>query len=300
MTRRFFDGFHHAFRGLRQLFKEEPHFRFQAIVAVFLMLAIVLLPLTYGEIISIIIAIVLVLGSEAVNTVIERFIDSISIERKRWIGSIKDMMASVVLINSIGALCIGIITLVHYTMRTVGVGSLKSLDRAIFMSLNTLAGRTALMDMLIIFFASTLAPILVAIFIVTVSISAISFRQKIYRLMVVGVSGLVARFGITAMIRFLHPRARPFMVHHVYQLIAEQGSSFPSGHASFFFAVSTAVFMWNKRLGLVFFGLSLLMGICRVIAGVHYPSDIFGGMVVGVASGLLVGYAATLFMSKKS
>jgi len=288
MTSRFFDGFNHAFRGFYQLLKEEPHFRFQAIIAVFLCIMIVFLRLTYSEVIAIIIAIVLVLRSEAMNTVIERLMDSLHAERKKWIGGIKDIMASIVLINAVGALCIGIITLLHYAMRIAGVASLRGLDIATFFYLNALAGLTVMQDSLIIFFASTLAPILLLVLVVAISIACIPFSRKIYRLAVAIVSALVARFGITALIRFVYPTMRPFMAYEVHQLIAEQGSSFPSGHASFFFALSSAVFAWNKRMGIFFFVASLLMGISRVMAGVHYPSDIFAGMAVGIASAWIV------------
>lgn len=295
MTSRFFNGFCHAFRGLYQLFKEEPHFRFQTMVAIFLCVMIVFLHFTYAEAASIIIAIVLVLGSEAINTVIERLVDSIHTERKKWIGSVKDMMAGAVLINSIGALCMGIITFLHYAMRTAGVTSLKELDITIFFWLNALANRTMLQDSLIIFFASVLAPILLIVLVVALYTSRIQHAQKIYRLVVAGISALIARFGITALIRFIFPIMRPFMAYDVHQLIAEQGSSFPSGHASFFFAISAAVFAWNKRLGVFFFAASLLMGIARVIAGVHYPSDILAGMAVGIVTGWIVTCIAWRF-----
>ena len=288
MVSRFFAGFRDASRGLGYLFREEPHFRFQIVFAIFLALALVFLRLTYAEAGFIIVAIVIVVGSEAANTVIEQIMDSVSMERKRWIGSIKDMMASVVLINSIGAFCIGAITLVHYMMRVMGVTYMGDLDMAILYRLNAFAGQTALGDWVIIFFASILPYVLVFVFLSVIGIARISVRQKMYRIIAGGMSGLVARFGLTELIRFLHPRLPPFMVDHVHQLIAEQGNSFPSGHAAFFFALSGAVFYWNKPLGICFFAASVLMGIARVAAGVHYPSDIVAGMIVGIASTWIV------------
>ena len=288
MTSRFFAGFRDASRGFTYLFREEAHFRMQAIIAVFLAVMIIFLRLTYAEASFIIVAIILVLGSEGANTVIERVMDSISMERKRWIGSIKDMMASVVLINSIGALCIGVITLAHYVMRVTGVAHASDLDKVLLYWLNGLAGQTAFGDSIIIFLASTSALFLIFVFIFAIGISRISVQQKIYRIIAGGISALVARYGLTELVRFLHPRLRPFMIDHVHQLIAEQGSSFPSGHAAFFFALSAAVFYWNKRLGIFFFAASLVMGMARVAAGVHYPSDIIAGVIAGIASTWIV------------
>lgn len=59
--------------------------------------------------------------------------------------------------------------------------------------------------------------------------------------------------------------------------------SFPSGHASFFFALAMMVTCFYPRLwvGLVMFSLALFMGLSRIYVGVHYPFDVLGGMVVG-------------------
>jgi len=38
----------------------------------------------------------------------------------------------------------------------------------------------------------------------------------------------------------------------------------------------------NKKLGVVFMVLGVLMGLARIYCGVHYPSDIFAGIIIGV------------------
>lgn len=75
---------------------------------------------------------------------------------------------------------------------------------------------------------------------------------------------------------------------HVAQLVSENKWSFPSRHMTFFFAISTALYFYNKRWGVVFLIAALLIGIARVIAGVHYPLDILGGAVIGVITSYLV------------
>ena len=56
----------------------------------------------------------------------------------------------------------------------------------------------------------------------------------------------------------------------------------------FFFAFSTAIYMYNKTWGAWFFVASTIVCLARVASGVHYPSDILGGAVLGAASGWLV------------
>lgn len=88
---------------------------------------------------------------------------------------------------------------------------------------------------------------------------------------------------------FLYFTPRPFVVNHlpVYVAVTPIGSSFPSGHTMVAFALSTILFLKNKNLGLTLFGVSLLIGMGRVLANVHYPIDIFGGLILGVTIGIL-------------
>lgn len=283
-----FEGFWEAYHGFNHLWKGEAHFRMQAIAGILLVVFILLLGFSYAESVFIIFAVTLVLASEAVNTVVEKILDYVSTKRSKKIGIIKDVMATVVLINSIGAACIGAVTFVHYFMRVWGIGDLLALDQMIFFSLNSFAGQTGLSDRIIIFLASSSAYTLCLLFLLFLSISRLAAYQKI-NLLVAAVSAvIIARFGITELIRFLMPRLRPFTTHEVYQLIPEHGYSFPSGHAAFFFALSTVIFYYNKPLGICFFAASVLMGIARVTAGVHYPSDIIGGFIVGVLVAMCV------------
>ncbi|MBI4837321.1 MAG: phosphatase PAP2 family protein [Candidatus Portnoybacteria bacterium] len=52
--------------------------------------------------------------------------------------------------------------------------------------------------------------------------------------------------------------------------------------------MSTAIYFYNKKWGTAFFIASILMNVSRIVAGVHYPSDIIGGAIVGIAVGWLV------------
>lgn len=66
-------------------------------------------------------------------------------------------------------------------------------------------------------------------------------------------------------------------------------SSFPSDHATLFFALSTAIFLWSRAWGAVAFLWSLVI-VCmpRIYMGYHYPSDIVIGAVLGVSTMVVV------------
>ena len=58
--------------------------------------------------------------------------------------------------------------------------------------------------------------------------------------------------------------------------------SFPSGHALFFFAIGYMIYLYDKKWGYFFLFLAILMGVARVMVGMHYPLDILGGAIIGM------------------
>lgn len=120
----------------------------------------------------------------------------------------------------------------------------------------------------------------------------IVIRFKKYWKMVVEalVSAILARFIIVEIIRWIWQRPRPFIeVNNVNLLLKHSASSsFPSGHAAFFFGLSTIVYFYNKKAGILFLIGSFLICLARVFVGVHWPSDVLAGAVVGIFFGWLV------------
>ena len=165
--------------------------------------------------------------------------------------------------------------------------------------LNILAGKSQIFDFLTIFLASYLQYFLVAAFLLLLYFSVYSKREKLTIFWVTAISVVVARLGVTEIIRFFYHRPRPFLTYQLYPLISENDWSFPSGHSAFFFAMAMAIYLYNKKWGVWFFIAAILMNISRIVAGVHYPSDILGGAVVGIAVGCLVVYFAKKWIPKE-
>jgi undecaprenyl-diphosphatase len=64
--------------------------------------------------------------------------------------------------------------------------------------------------------------------------------------------------------------------------------SFPSGHTATSFACATVLAALVPRAAPAFYVLALAIGYSRVYVGVHWPLDVVGGAVLGVATALLL------------
>ncbi len=65
-------------------------------------------------------------------------------------------------------------------------------------------------------------------------------------------------------------------------------SSFPSGHATVAFALATALAQDRPGLRAPLYAVAVLVAVSRVYLGVHHPSDVVAGAVLGAGMGLLV------------
>lgn len=141
-------------------------------------------------------------------------------------------------------------------------------------------------DLIVIFSAQYLPYVLFAVFLI------LFFKNPRKDFLLVPLaSALISRYVFTELIRFFYYRPRPFAVQNISALVESiPSSSFPSGHAAFFFALSAGVYSFNKKAGLWFFAASIVIGLSRVLAGVHYFSDILGGLAVGILSFWLVSF----------
>jgi undecaprenyl-diphosphatase len=79
------------------------------------------------------------------------------------------------------------------------------------------------------------------------------------------------------------------VVQNVHLLVhCGGGKAFPSSHAVNNFAVATLFTFFYRRWAWALFGWASLVSISRVAVGVHYPSDILGGALIGTAVAAIV------------
>lgn len=93
-----------------------------------------------------------------------------------------------------------------------------------------------------------------------------------------------------SILKNLIARPRPFITYpDLIPLVQIGGYSCPSGHTLASFTASTAIFCFYRKTGIAALLLATLIGFTRLYVGVHYPTDVLFGAVLG----LLLGAAAS-------
>lgn len=154
------------------------------------------------------------------------------------------------------------------------------LNSAIFNFVFSLSGRHFLVDDAAIFLAKFLPYILVLGAFILIFLESPSKRFFFFSEAALAI--ILSRGIITDLIRFFYEAPRPFKALGFVPLIEVNSSSFPSGHASFLFALSAIIFSFNRNWGWFYLAASLVNGLARIFVGVHWPVDIAGGAIIGI------------------
>jgi membrane-associated phospholipid phosphatase len=101
-----------------------------------------------------------------------------------------------------------------------------------------------------------------------------------------GILGPVA-IGLNFVVKVIVRRPRPVLEGLPALGGAPSSLSFPSAHATSSFACATAMTRIAPEAALLFI-LAAAIAACRPYLGMHYPSDVLGGIMLGAALGLLV------------
>jgi undecaprenyl-diphosphatase len=167
-----------------------------------------------------------------------------------------------------------------------------SIDWTLFRLCNDLAGRSPWLDNTIRFlmndYALTTALVLI-LFGLWFSGRSTLIRERNQRAVLSAVASMFLGNLVVKGFNLAYYRYRPFAFNEVNVLFYyPSDSSFPSNAAFVGFSIATAVWLYNRRVGLLLYVLASLLGLSRICGGVHYPSDILGGMLIGIAVAYLV------------
>jgi undecaprenyl-diphosphatase len=102
-----------------------------------------------------------------------------------------------------------------------------------------------------------------------------------------GLSAAAVGLAANQVISHLRDRARPYEAHASIVPLLPRSSdpSFPSDHATTALSIAFGVFFVSRRAGWFFLAFAAVVSASRVLAGMHYPTDVAGSLVVSVAAG---------------
>lgn len=164
------------------------------------------------------------------------------------------------------------------------------MNETLFYFFNGFAGRSDMTDSLIVFGARYL------IFVPCIVLGVLALweykkgnRVVFLTVAQVLIAGLIA-WGAAHLIKFFVFSPRPFLsMDGVRTLFVYGGNdSFPSGHAALSAALAAALFFSHRKLAFSFALAALVIGLSRIVSGIHFPADIAGGYVLGAVVGVLV------------
>lgn len=106
-----------------------------------------------------------------------------------------------------------------------------------------------------------------------------------------GIFGLIFSLLVNNMIlKNLFARTRPYEVVEGLILLGKQATdfSFPSGHTGSSFAAAVAIFrtIGKGKMRWLLIVFAAVMAFTRLYIGIHYPTDILGGLITGILCGM--------------
>lgn len=152
------------------------------------------------------------------------------------------------------------------------------MDQQIFHFLNSLVGRSPILDFIFKIFTVYL------IYAIPLFLFIYWFLGSKKTALRAAISGVLAWGGFANLIGHLYFRPRPFTAFPLKEFIFHRPTySFPSDHAAFLFALAFSFYLaGEKKVSFWLFVIGIIIPVTRVIIGIHYPTDILAGWALGI------------------
>jgi len=101
-------------------------------------------------------------------------------------------------------------------------------------------------------------------------------------------SGALA-WGITWAFKNFYYLPRPFILSGRQPAVDFLlDGSFPSGHTALSLGIAMSLYLYHPRLSITLIAASFLVGVGRILAGVHSPADILGSTLVALLAAVII------------
>ena len=105
-------------------------------------------------------------------------------------------------------------------------------------------------------------------------------------------------FIFITVLRFLFNKPRPFEVYPIAPLIKhKKGKSCPSRHTSSAFIIGMACLYIHIPLGILTLCMACIVGVTRVLCGLHFISDVLLGAGISIVLGVIGFYVLPFFIT---
>lgn len=108
-------------------------------------------------------------------------------------------------------------------------------------------------------------------------------KEERKKIIVLAIIALPISYVVAKILGHFYYDPRPFVENNFVPLIAHAADNgFPSDHTLFASAIASVIYASNKKWGAGLFSLAFLVGISRVLAGVHHFVDIAGSLLITI------------------
>lgn len=142
-----------------------------------------------------------------------------------------------------------------------------------------------MIDTFFIFGAEKLIYVAAVLFVV-LFFSLKTSSQK--RMITLAVVSLPLSYVVAKICSHFFYNPRPFVGHFAPLISHDADNGFPSDHTLLMAALSSLFIPFGRKISIVFWILTLLVGSSRVYVGVHSSTDIIGSIVIAFAATSLV------------
>lgn len=171
------------------------------------------------------------------------------------------------------------------------------MNQIIFNFLFSLTNRSPWVDGLTVFLAQDL----IWFWLIVLTALAIIFwrRERTLEAIAFSLSSAVLAWSFSGLIKMLLASERPFVNLPAGSTLLTYASpeAFPSGHASFLFALAAAVYFYHRSLGVATLFIAIFVSVARIATGLHWPMDVFGGFFLAL---ILVLFLRLFVLQSKS
>ncbi|MCK6258133.1 phosphatase PAP2 family protein [Fictibacillus sp. KIGAM418] len=113
-----------------------------------------------------------------------------------------------------------------------------------------------------------------------------------------GILSLILSHIPVAISKKCYPRKRPYLMIPGTKTFSNplKDHSFPSGHTTAIFSVIIPLAFIHPGLLTLLLPLGLSVGISRMYLGLHYPTDVLAGMILGISSGIFSVFLLNVYL----